>query len=278
MVDGRHPSVAPLDDERRELAEAGELAVLVHDDEVIIAAPDTVGTLYRSAGVLALHSLDVREASIRTHAGMAVNRFVVGARFGRMPDPVLVRSDLARALKGELGMDAKLAEKERAYSRRGPTRRRTAARPSSGSTNRPRRPSSSSAARTRSACCAGSPPRWNRPAWTSARPGFLGRGPGRRRVLRHRRATGKQIPPESRPALEAKAPRRPGLTLPSCPPLRIGPLGRTTPGPEFALPSMPLADLRLDFGRAKRPGNLWMLRGPMSSRPGADDPAGAHLS
>jgi [protein-PII] uridylyltransferase len=35
-----------------------------------------------------------------------------------MPDPALVRSDLARALKGELGLDAKLAEKERAYSRR----------------------------------------------------------------------------------------------------------------------------------------------------------------
>jgi [protein-PII] uridylyltransferase len=118
MVDGPHPSVPPLDDERRTLAEAGELAVLVRPGEVIIAAPDAAGTLYRSAGVLALHSLDVREASIRTHAGMAVNRFVVSPRFGRMPDPALVRGDLARALKRELGLDAKLAEKERAYSRR----------------------------------------------------------------------------------------------------------------------------------------------------------------
>jgi [protein-PII] uridylyltransferase len=118
MVDGRHPSVAPLDDERRALAEAGELAVLVRSGEVIIAAPDAPGTLYRSAGVLALHSLDVREASIRTHGAMAVNRFVVSPRFGRMPDPALVRSDLSRALKGELGLDAKLAEKEHAYSRR----------------------------------------------------------------------------------------------------------------------------------------------------------------
>ncbi len=49
---------------------------------------------------------------------MAVNRFVVEPRFGRMPDPALVRSDLARALKGELGLAAKLAEKERTYSRR----------------------------------------------------------------------------------------------------------------------------------------------------------------
>jgi [protein-PII] uridylyltransferase len=37
-----------------------------------------------------------------------------------MPDPALVRTDLARALRGELGLAAKLGEKERAYSRRGP--------------------------------------------------------------------------------------------------------------------------------------------------------------
>lgn len=120
----RQPSVAPLDDERRELAEAGELAVVVRPDEVLVAAPDSIGTLYRTAGVLALHSLDVREASIRTHAGMAVNRFVVEPRFGRMPDQTLVRSDLARALKGELGLADKLAEKERIYARKaaGPAR------------------------------------------------------------------------------------------------------------------------------------------------------------
>ncbi len=114
----RHPGLAPLDDERRELAELGELAVIVRPNEVVVAAPDRTGTLYRSVGVLALHALDIREASIRTHLAMAVNRFVVEPRFGRMPDAALVRSDLARALKGELGLADKLAEKERAYSRR----------------------------------------------------------------------------------------------------------------------------------------------------------------
>ncbi|MGI8679737.1 MAG: [protein-PII] uridylyltransferase [Jatrophihabitans sp.] len=116
----RVPVVAPLDTERRELAEAGELAVLLRPDEVIVAAPDAPGTLYRTAGVLALHSLDIREASIRTHAGMAVNRFVVHPRFGQMPDPVLVRSDLARAIKRELGLAQKLAQKEQSYSRKPP--------------------------------------------------------------------------------------------------------------------------------------------------------------
>jgi len=114
----RPPAFAPLDDERRELAERGELAVLVHENEVVVAAPDRTGTLLRSVGVLALHSLDIREASIRTHAAMAVNRFVVEPRFGQMPDAALVRSDLARALQGELGLADKLADKERTYSRR----------------------------------------------------------------------------------------------------------------------------------------------------------------
>jgi [protein-PII] uridylyltransferase len=119
MQGARQPVVAELDDERRELAERGGLAVVVRPNEVVIAAPDCTGTLYRSVGVLALHSLDIREASIRTHAGTAVNRFVVEPRFGRMPDAAIVRSDLARALEGNLGLADKIAEKERAYSRHG---------------------------------------------------------------------------------------------------------------------------------------------------------------
>jgi [protein-PII] uridylyltransferase len=114
------PPLAPLDDECRALAEAGQLAVRIHGDEVIVAAPDSVGVLYRTAGVLALHSLDVRSASIRTHRGMAVNTFVVEPRFGRLPDPVLVRSDLARALEGTLGLADRLHQKERSYSRSTP--------------------------------------------------------------------------------------------------------------------------------------------------------------
>ena len=96
------------------------MAVRIHGDEVIVAAPDSVGVLYRTAGVLALHSLDVRSASIRTHNAMAVNTFVVEPRFGRLPDPVLVRSDLARALDGALGLADRLREKERSYARTAP--------------------------------------------------------------------------------------------------------------------------------------------------------------
>lgn len=114
---GEAPSLPPLDDERAALAAAGELAVVIRENEVIVAAPDQFGVLYRTAGVLALHALDVRSASIRTHSGMAVNRFVVQPRFGRLPDPALVRGDLARALEGVLGLAEKLRAKERSYAR-----------------------------------------------------------------------------------------------------------------------------------------------------------------
>jgi len=110
------PQLTPLDDERRALAEARELAVVIRGDEVVVAAPDRVGVLYRTAGVLALHSLDVRAASIRTHDGMAVNSFVVEPRFGRLPDPAIVRTDLAQALDGDLSLADRLRDKEKAYA------------------------------------------------------------------------------------------------------------------------------------------------------------------
>ncbi|MDP9093844.1 MAG: [protein-PII] uridylyltransferase, partial [Actinomycetota bacterium] len=110
------PSIAALDDHLTALAEAGELAVEIDDHDVIVAAPDSVGVLYRTAGVLALHSLDVRSASIHTHEGMAVNIFVVDPRFGNLPDPALVRADVARALDGALGLAERLRQKEQAYA------------------------------------------------------------------------------------------------------------------------------------------------------------------
>jgi [protein-PII] uridylyltransferase len=109
--------VAPLPDHLRRLAEAGELAVEIGDGEVTVAAPDRIGALYRTTGVLALHSLDVRSASIRTYAGMAVNTFVVEPRFGSLPDPLLLRTELARALDGDPGLADRLRAKERAYAR-----------------------------------------------------------------------------------------------------------------------------------------------------------------
>lgn len=114
-----------LDDERRELAERGELAVITHDNQIIVAAPEGTGVLHRTAGVLALHLLDVRQASIATHAGMAVNSFVVEPRFGQLPDPTLLRADLGRALSGDLPLADRLRQKERSYASRPSSREPT---------------------------------------------------------------------------------------------------------------------------------------------------------
>jgi [protein-PII] uridylyltransferase len=121
---GRLPGPPPLDSRRQELAETGDLAVLIEADEVVVAAPDGLGVLSRTAGVLALHSLDVRSAAISTHAGMAVNSFVVEPRFGNPPEASLVRADLALALAGSLRLSERLAAKERSYSRGGGAARR----------------------------------------------------------------------------------------------------------------------------------------------------------
>jgi [protein-PII] uridylyltransferase len=110
------PDVTGLDDERRTLADRGELALIVRDRQIIVASPDRAGVLHQTAGVLALHMLDIRQASIRTHRGMAVNSFVVEPRFGRMPDPAIVRGDLVRAFAGGLPLAERLREKDRAYS------------------------------------------------------------------------------------------------------------------------------------------------------------------
>jgi len=111
------PALDPLDARRQGLADAGALVVEIDQDEVVVAAPDSLGVLSKAAGVLALHSLDVRSATIRTHRGMAVNAFVVAPRFGSLPDPAVVRGDLARALDGSLPLAERLAAKERAYDR-----------------------------------------------------------------------------------------------------------------------------------------------------------------
>jgi [protein-PII] uridylyltransferase len=110
------PEAPPLDPELKAMAEAGVLAVTFRGNEVLIAAPDGVGVLYRSAGVLALHSMDVRAASILTHGGMAVNSYIVAPRFGQIPDTALLRADLARALEGQLGLADKLRAKEETYA------------------------------------------------------------------------------------------------------------------------------------------------------------------
>ncbi|MBB3052146.1 [protein-PII] uridylyltransferase [Prauserella isguenensis] len=83
---------------------------------VVFAAPAGAELLTPAAGVLALNSLEVHTATLRTHAGGRVGVFTASPRFGTPPDPALLRDQFARAVAGRLALAQKLAEKERAYA------------------------------------------------------------------------------------------------------------------------------------------------------------------
>ncbi|GAA1400709.1 [protein-PII] uridylyltransferase [Pseudonocardia kongjuensis] len=98
---------------------------------VAVALPDGRGALSAVAGVVALHSLQVHTADVAiTPAGdggaVAVLTFAVTPRFGGLPDPALVRSDLIRVRAGSLGLPEALARKERDYAPSTPEVERTA--------------------------------------------------------------------------------------------------------------------------------------------------------
>jgi [protein-PII] uridylyltransferase len=115
MIGALPPEPDPLTPAQRELAAGDGVAVRVDGDRVTVAAPDTPGLLSRTAGVLALHQLDVRAATVASVGRTAVDVFTVAPRFGRGPDPALLRADVTRALAGSLPLADRLAASERAY-------------------------------------------------------------------------------------------------------------------------------------------------------------------
>lgn len=98
-------------------ARAGETVVQVSAGEVVISARDAPGLLSQAAGALSLHRLDVLAASASVVEGVAYLRFDVTARFGTPVDAKLLRADVARALHGDLPLEQRLDERERAYAR-----------------------------------------------------------------------------------------------------------------------------------------------------------------
>jgi [protein-PII] uridylyltransferase len=111
------PGPAPLAPHLCELAAEGQTRVLIEGSDVIVIAPDGPGLLSQASGLLALHSLDVQSAEVRTTGGMAVNRFTVTPRFGEFPDAALLHGDLRRILGGTLPLSDKLRAKESAYEK-----------------------------------------------------------------------------------------------------------------------------------------------------------------
>jgi [protein-PII] uridylyltransferase len=98
-------------------AGSGDDATEQEPATVLVALPDTPGALSLAAGVLALHSLEVHVAELGSHEGIAVDTFTVSPRFGRPPDPAVLRNDLVRALEGGLNLAEALDRKERDYAR-----------------------------------------------------------------------------------------------------------------------------------------------------------------
>lgn len=117
------PAPEPVDAREAVLVAAGEVAVEAGPgpDQVVIVAPDARGLLAVAAGVLSLHQVDVRAATVLTAGSgdrpMAVQRFTVAPRFGALPDWRLVRDDVRQALEGTLPLAERLAAKESAYAR-----------------------------------------------------------------------------------------------------------------------------------------------------------------
>ncbi|UGQ14124.1 [protein-PII] uridylyltransferase [Yinghuangia sp. ASG 101] len=122
---GRPAAVAqPIDTARIRLAGQveGGFAVtmqpLPYGAEVTVAAPDRVGLLALSAGVLALHRLTVRSAVADVVDGTGITVWTVETEYGTLPDPAAVREDVRRALDGGLDVAARLAKREAAYAPR----------------------------------------------------------------------------------------------------------------------------------------------------------------
>ncbi|GAB5895090.1 [protein-PII] uridylyltransferase [Mycolicibacterium mageritense] len=84
-----------------------------HIYNVTMIAPDRRGLLSKAAGVMALNSLRVHSASVNSHAGSAINTFVVSPHFGSPPAAELLRQQFILALDGELDVIAALQNRER---------------------------------------------------------------------------------------------------------------------------------------------------------------------
>ncbi|WP_431879090.1 [protein-PII] uridylyltransferase [Amycolatopsis sacchari] len=114
----------PLDAEQRELVATavrtgrGEVSISSEGNlaKVVLAVPERVELLAPAAGVLALHSLEVHTAVLRSSGNGRAGIFTASPKFGSLPDPALLREQFSRAVSGGLALEQKLAAKERDYS------------------------------------------------------------------------------------------------------------------------------------------------------------------
>jgi [protein-PII] uridylyltransferase len=116
-----------LTEEQRAFAEDAQVRVggvdvrLVPGDgaaELTVVALDRVGLLATVAGVLSLHRVLVRAATVESIGTRAVSVWRIEPEFGTLPDAARLRADLRRALDGTLDVAGRLASREAAYPAR----------------------------------------------------------------------------------------------------------------------------------------------------------------
>lgn len=107
-----------LTSEQIALAEAGGFSVDIeqadgpHTFRITMVAPDATGLLSKMAGVLSLNGLRSHSATVQSHAGSAVNTFVVVPLFGSPPEAGLIRQQLMAAVDGKIDVLARLDARE----------------------------------------------------------------------------------------------------------------------------------------------------------------------
>ena len=102
-----------------EMMAKGTISVGVTDDSVTVVSPDRPGTFSRVAGVLTLHGLSVIGAQAHSdEQGMAASQFRVHVPSHGPIEWSPIITNLERALRGELAIEARMAERAKSYRRR----------------------------------------------------------------------------------------------------------------------------------------------------------------
>jgi [protein-PII] uridylyltransferase len=104
---------ATMDEVRRR----GTPELTIDDPLVTVVAPDHSGLLADVTGVLALHGLNVRTATVAGEDGVAVEVFRVEPSRGRWPAADRLSLDLTAIMEGTLSIEQQLAERTRTYRR-----------------------------------------------------------------------------------------------------------------------------------------------------------------
>jgi [protein-PII] uridylyltransferase len=102
-----------------EMMAKGVVTVGVTEDSVTVVSPDRPGTFSRVAGVLTLHGLSVLGAQAHSdEQGMAASQFRVQVPSHGPIEWSPIITNLERALRGELAIEARMAERAKSYRRR----------------------------------------------------------------------------------------------------------------------------------------------------------------